>query len=153
MDLDLSLCTIHDEAMCLDDILDISLYFWEFVKDVTTMCYDDICETRGFSDLSNQVSKPHSFFGLSVQSMSLDNDALERIMVCLSTHHDTHKGVFFDELNNRFVFESITSVFVTLVHMVDGPKREMLQHCIRRMGAAIDVSELADSVVRVDIHS
>lgn len=149
-DIDFNALAIHDNQE--DCISDISKFFWEFVHDVTKMTHDEISRTKSFVFFSNQVSNGEHMFALSVQALSLDDDALKRAIMGIASQQEAHAGVIFDVINNRFVFNSITSLFLTSLNMISGPKQKMLQVCIDRIGNAIDVSELADLMYLARIH-
>lgn len=127
----------------MEVIVDLSDIFWTFVRDVSSLPHDELILTEGYSRISNNLCRSVEHrFSLDAGVLHLTIDECERI------HSDMayHRGVMYDAFNHRFLFQDVTAVFEGGLEMVCEMDRAPLERCVNRMGAFIDVSDLASDM-------
>lgn len=125
------------------NVLDISLIFWQFVTNVTTMPYEMLSETEGFQVLSHNALEARPL-ALNCSDLGLvDADDIQNIC----THCNKWGGFTHDTKNKRFVFPDVTSLLRNSPLMVkDRHKRLLLKDCLSKINSHVEISELSDDL-------
>lgn len=126
----------------MEAIVDLSDIFWAFVRDVSSLPHDELILTEGYSRIANHLCSGEHRFSLDAGVLHLTIDECERIRSDLVRH----RGVMYDAFNHRFLFADVTAVFEGGLEMVCELDRSPLERCVNRMGAFIDVSDLASDM-------
>lgn len=127
----------------METIADLSDIFWAFVRDVSSLPHEELTQTEGYARIAAHLGRPgRQSFSLDAGVLHLTIDECERIRSAPAEH----RGVTYDAINQRFLFDDVTAVFEGGLEMVCEMDKATLERCVNRMGAFIDVSDLASDI-------
>lgn len=124
----------------MENVLDVSDAFWQFVLDVNALSYAKLSKTAAFNILADH--SPLGGYALTQSVLGLTGETASQLHIT-----DPRDGVYHDEANKRFVFSDVTSLLRNTLHLVlDSSMKRLLEACLHKVCSFVDVSDLAEGL-------